>query len=139
MSNRLPWIDTLRALGILFVVLVHTGRLHDSFVLVYIKSFFIPLFFFISGLLVKESFFRKSFSDFLKKTSQRLLIPYFVFSVISYLSWLVILRRFKHQSFDVLHFFLGIFYSSGSGNWLSFNIALWFYTCLFSVQIIFSF
>jgi len=139
MDNRLLWIDTLRAIGIFFVVLVHTGRIHDSFILVYIKSFFIPLFFFISGLFAKESFYKDSFFNILKKLGKRLLILYIFFALVSYFFWLFLLRHFKDQPFDPFKSLLGILYSSGSGNWLSYNIALWFFTCLFVVQVIFFF
>jgi len=139
MGNRLLWLDTLRAIGIFFVVLVHTGRVHDSFILIYIKSFFIPLFFFISGLFAKESFYNDSFINILKKLGKRLLIPYIFFGLVSYFFWLLLLRHFKDQPFDPFKSLLGLLYGSGSGNWLSYNIALWFFTCLFMVQIIFYF
>lgn len=139
MSNRFFWVDTLRAIGIFFVVLVHTGRVHNSLILTFIKSFLIPLFFFISGLFAKEAFYEISFFNFLKKLSQRLLIPYFFFSFVSYFSWLFLLQHFKENSFSPAKSLLGIFYSSGSGDWLSYNVALWFFTCLFIVQVIFFF
>jgi acyltransferase len=137
MGKRVLWIDTLRAIGIFFVVLVHTGRVDDLFILIYIKSFFIPLFFFVSGLFAKESFYNDSFPNLLKKLSQRLLIPYIFFGLVSYFSWLFLLRHFKDQHFDPFKSLLGILYGSGSGNWLSYNIALWFFTCLFMVQVFF--
>jgi acyltransferase len=139
MDNRLLWVDTLRAMGIFFVVLVHTGRVQEPFILTYIKSFFVPLFFFISGLFAKELFYRDSFLNVMNKLGKRLIIPYTFFGLVSYFLWLFLLRYFKDQPFDPSKSLLGIFYSSSSGNWLSYNAALWFFTCLFVVQVIFFF
>lgn len=59
--NRIVWIDTLKALGIIAVVVGHVvpGTLAKI-----IFSFHMPLFFFISGFLFKEknevgSYFKK--------------------------------------------------------------------------------
>lgn len=136
MRDRILWIDSLRAIGIFFVVLIHTGRIHNPLILNYIKSFFIPLFFFISGIVANKQSYQTSLKEFIKNISQRLLIPYLFFSLTSYFIWLFILRYFKDIPFKPLRYLIGIIYSSGSGNWLSFNISLWFFTCLFIVQII---
>jgi acyltransferase len=137
MKNRILWVDTLRAIGILFIVLVHTGRFNNPFILMYLKSFFVPLFFFVSGLVTKDSFYKDSFSGFLGNLSRRLLLPYAFFAGISYLLWLLLLRHFKSQFFDPLQSLLGILY--GSGGWISYNGALWFFTCLFVTQVMFFF
>jgi acyltransferase len=137
MNNRLLWIDTLRAIGIFFVVISHTGRIHDPLTLAYIKSFIMPLFFFISGLFVKESFYKDSFINVLKKLGIRLVVPYLFFGSVSYFSWLFLLRHFKGKPFDPVQSLLGIVYGSRNGDLLSFNGVLWFFTCLFVVQVIF--
>jgi acyltransferase len=139
MNNRLLWIDTLRAIGIFSVILAHTGRIHDPLILAYIKSFVMPLFFFISGLFVKESFYKDSFINILKKLGKRLVVPYLFLGLVSYFSWLLLLRYFKSKPFDPINSLLGIIYSSRNGDLLSFNGALWFLTCLFVVQLIFYF
>jgi acyltransferase len=139
MDNRLLWIDTLRAIGIFLVVLVHTGRIEDPSILSYIKSFFVPLFFFVSGLFAKESFYQDSFLNILKKLCKRLLIPYVFFGLVSYFLWLFLLRHFKDQPSDPFKSLIGILYSSSSENWLAHNGALWFLTCLFIVQVMFYF
>jgi acyltransferase len=139
MNNRLLWVDTLRAIGIFFVVLVHTGRIRDPSILIYVKSFFVPLFFFISGLFAKDLFYKDSFVNVLKKLVGRLLIPYTFFALLSYFLWLFLIRYFKEQPFDPFKSLLGILYSSSSGNWISYNGALWFFTCFFIVQVIFFF
>jgi len=138
MTQRIFWIDILRAIGIFLVVIVHTGRLDgESWLLDYIRAFFMPLFFFISGLLVKEDVYKKSFKTFIQQLSQRLVIPYLFFSIMSYLAWLLLFQFFKDQPFDTTHNLIGIFYGATGDGRLSHNIALWFFTALFSVQIYF--
>lgn len=51
MKERIKWIDILRAIAIIFVVVGHT--LTEGEVQTYFYSFHIPLFFFISGMLLK--------------------------------------------------------------------------------------
>lgn len=52
MIERIKWIDILRAIAIIFVVIGHT--LTEGEVQTYFYSFHIPLFFFISGMLFKN-------------------------------------------------------------------------------------
>lgn len=139
MNKRIYWIDNLRAFGICLVVLVHTGRVSGLWFEDYIKSFFMPLFFFTSGLVVKDGFYENSFNIVFKKLSQRLIVPYIFFSGVSYTFWFFLFRHFKDQPFNSSKALVGIIYGSADGGWLSHNIALWFFTSLFMVQIYFYF
>jgi fucose 4-O-acetylase-like acetyltransferase len=138
-STRIAWVDNLRTIGIFSIVLVHTGRLDDGLDL-YAASFFMPLFFFISGLFVKESIRQQTLIAFVKARSQRLLIPYFTFSFISYILWFFLLGRIKGDplpSNPILHFLTHLIYGVGGYGWLDYNITLWFFPCLFVTEIIF--
>ena len=140
-SSRISWIDNLRAFGILSVILVHTGRL-DSGLKLYAASFFMPLFFLISGLFVKESIRQQKFIDFVKIKAQRLLIPYLSFGVFSYIMWFFIIGRIKKDVLPInaiVHFLTNIIYGVGGWGWLQFNITLWFFPCLFVTELIFFF
>ena len=135
MNKRICWIDNLRAIGICLVVLVHTGRISGLFLEDYIRSFFMPLFFFISGLLVKEEFYKAQFSSVLKKLGRKLIVPYIFFSAVSYLTGLFLFQYFKAQQFEPLKALLSII----SGVPGAYNGALWFFTSLFTVQVYFYF
>ncbi|WP_293353440.1 MULTISPECIES: acyltransferase family protein [unclassified Microcoleus] len=140
-SSRISWIDNLRAFGMLSIVLVHTGRL-DSALDLYVASFCMPLFFFISGLFVKESIRQQTFIDYVKTRVQRLLIPYLFFSIFSYSLWFFVIGKIKGDVLPanpVLHFFSNIIYGVGGGEWLDFNITLWFFPCLFVTELLFFF
>lgn len=139
MKSRIIWLDNLKAIGIFFVLIVHTGRFNTSLNPL-ILSFFMPLFFFISGLFVKDKLREQSLISFIKKKAINRLIPYLVFNIISYIFWFYLLRQFKNPSFATLsplQPFLGIFYGVGGYGWLQHNISLWFLTCLFSTEILF--
>jgi len=137
MLKRIEWIDIAKGLGIIFVIFAHIQSISQVF-LNYIYSFHMPLFFFLSGYLFSDSKY-KTLMEFIKKKAQSLLIPYFVFSIISYIYWALVQIRMgddiKHP--DLFRAFIGIFYSDPNHHFMSYNVALWFLTCLFSTEILF--
>jgi len=138
---RIEWLDNLRAIGIFFVVLGHTAGL-PPYVEKLIFSFHMPLFFWVSGLMCKESIQRESFSLFFKKKMGKLLIPYLFFSFVSYIAWFLLFRHFgSNAELNVppLIPLLGILYGNGIHNWLVHNTVLWFFLCLFITEILFFF
>lgn len=76
MSNvRIRWIDNLKGLAIVAVVLGHMASPISGF----IYSWHIPLFFFASGILINRS---GDISESVKKDFKRLIVPFLVFSFI---------------------------------------------------------
>lgn len=74
--DRIDYIDILRGIGILLMVMGHTnsfGGYFDKF----IHAFHVPMFFLISGYLFKAKFY--TLPMIIKKRMKTLLIPYFVF------------------------------------------------------------
>ncbi|MBN8253923.1 acyltransferase family protein [Priestia flexa] len=132
--NRINWIDTAKGIGILLVVLGHTSI--PSNLESWIYSFHMPLFFFLSGFLFKESKY-PTMIIFLKKKVQTLLIPYFAFSLLTYLFWAVILNNIGASSSKWYIPLIGIFYSNGTDQWMLHNTPLWFLTCLFVVELLY--
>ncbi|HLC15852.1 MAG TPA: acyltransferase family protein, partial [Thermodesulfovibrionia bacterium] len=118
-ANRLYWVDALKAIGIFFVVFGHTvgieARVRD-----YIFSFHMPLFFFISGFLLKKKHLEMPYVSFLIKKGKELLTPYFVFGFLSYLFWVTLLRHYgMHASLihvEPLHPLIGVLYGIGVGH-----------------------
>lgn len=136
LNQRIDWLDTLRAIGIFLVVLSHTGR-YDASVMNFALCFYMPLFFFISGLFVKNKIREYFWIYYIKNRAQRLLIPYFVFCAISYLFWFLLGRNIYDHSTTPLQAFIQIFYSYGGDSSLIINVSLWFFTCMFVMQILF--
>jgi acyltransferase len=135
LNKRIEWIDTAKGIGILLVVMGHNTL--PKGLEVWIFSFHMPLFFFLSGYVFNPSKYR-AFSELLNKKAASLLIPYFFFSFISFLYWLLFRNNIGDSSFnEPLKPLFGIFYSVGADPWMIHNPPLWFLTCLFIVEILF--
>jgi acyltransferase len=141
-ADRISWVDTLRSTSILAIVVLHTGRVPLE-VGVYTTSFFMPVFFFLSGLFVKESIQQQAFRPFVRQKIQRLLVPYLSFGIFSYGFWLAVLGPMRGDSmpqgwWDIVTYFLRhTLYGIGGYGWLNYNITLWFFPCLFVVELLF--
>lgn len=134
-GQRIDWIDSFKAMGIILVVLGHNFL--PEGVIKYIFSFHVPLFFFISGYLFKPQNY-SGFISFLRKKVGTILLPYFCFFLISYAFWLLVTRNYIENFYTKpLKPLAGMFYSIGIKSWLQPNIVLWFLTCLFVVEILF--
>ncbi|WP_191566673.1 acyltransferase family protein [Metabacillus idriensis] len=137
MSNkRISYIDSLKGIGIFLVIYAHSGVL-PTYAVNYIYSFHMPLFFFISGFLFSRKKYA-NFNSFFKRKVNTILVPYFIFSILSYIFWVFIGSKFGGDSLLNISIFkpiIGILYSNGIDYWLIHNIPLWFLTCLFLVEI----
>lgn len=136
--NRLGWVDNAKAIGIILIVFGHTIGFGD-FAHNFIYSFHIPLFFFLSGYLVKVQYLDESFFKHLKRNITGIIVPYAAFWFISYLLWIPTraLRNpiYNHIELSILDPVVGLFY--GAYPKLYINEVLWFFPCLFIVRLIF--
>lgn len=129
MSDRLTYIDSVKGVGILLVIIGHIVPMNNA-LSVWLYSFHIPLFFIICGILhsVKNNQL-SSFKELFIKKSKSLMYPYMTFSLITIIFWFltgIIRRSFNGLlSMSVLTItFLG--YSS-----------LWFLPCYFISELTF--
>lgn len=81
------FIDNAKAIGMVLVVLGHSRGLPD-FLVTLIFSFHVPLFFFISGFLIKPGKLDAAIVRNAKKVLQTLAIPYCLFFLLAFLYWL---------------------------------------------------
>ncbi|HDP7651372.1 TPA: acyltransferase family protein [Escherichia coli] len=127
-SNRILWIDTLKFLGILFIVIGHlgpvSGKLYN-----FVFLFHVPLFFFVSGLFHRRS---TSFISFLDKKTKSLIIPYYILSLVS---CVVYFLRFPQTQKDYLDAISAIMF--GVRNTTFYAEGLWFFPCLFIMSVFF--
>ncbi len=79
-KSRLDWIDALRALAMVLVVWGHIHAKQNTTYFVLTSPVKIPLFFAITGFVFNDRDLR--WSRFLKKTFFRIVIPWFVFSLV---------------------------------------------------------
>ncbi|OUP21234.1 hypothetical protein B5F32_05365 [Parabacteroides distasonis] len=132
-TTRIKWIDTCKGLAIFLVVLGHALRNDISYI--YIYSFHMPLFFFLSGLVLNRS--KYTFKNFLKSRFATLILPYIFFYLLTYIYWLLIENHFR--SFDMAWYkpLLGMVYGAQYSGLMDHNGILWFLPCLFVVEMSF--
>ena len=94
--TTLRWVDLIRVIGAFLVVMAHISyqgggsALISSYYFV-ISRIAVPLFFMVSGYLLLRK--EESYEDFFRKRALKVLIPFFVWSVI-YMLW-------KREGFDI--------------------------------------
>lgn len=127
LNKRIAWIDTVRGISIFLVVLGHT-ILPQSW-LIYVFSFHMPLFFFLSGYFTNPDKYMNIW-QIVKKKSGTLLWPYLVFFSINYIYWVLF--------FNSKDYFKPLTQMLYSAERLSAPfVPLWFLTTLFVVEILF--
>ncbi|MCI7040909.1 MAG: acyltransferase family protein [Lachnospiraceae bacterium] len=135
MQNRINWIDVVRGIGILLVILGHCQN--PLFYLIF-YAFHMPLFFFISGYCTSNT--RKGYKNYLY-----LIKEYFVWTIINLLLQLSLEMYQSRALFteDMLSYIkkslIGIIYSAPSMDWLPVCTPLWFLPCVFLAKIIFEY
>lgn len=137
---RLHWIDTLKGIGIILVVLAHYSL--PIALDTYIFSFHMPLFFFISGFLFDFGKYAESASIFVKERFKSLIVPYFCFAVITCIFCFLLDELYKPDVTSIkffensmLHGISHILVAFGPA--ISYNPPLWFLTCLFVTELLF--
>lgn len=130
-STRKKWIDMTRAVGIFAIVYGHMVQ-GDSIISQFFGSFRVAIFFSVMGLTFH---YKEGFKQFIKKKAVRLLIPYFVFAILSILIMYVAGKLFpvltEGQSTAFLQNVLGALYANGLTGYMKWNLPLWFLPCSF--------
>ena len=100
-------IDIAKGIGIFLMVMGHT--ISNKIALQWIYSFHMPLFFFLSGVFHSQG---KNYKEFLEKKVKTLLVPYFFFSIILFLFFLIVSKNIGFsagENLSVKENFIGIF------------------------------
>jgi len=129
-AKNIYFVNVAKTMTIALVIFAHLA-LPDN-ITAFINSFRMPLFFFVSGYLIKTD--NVTFGDFVLKKVRTLLLPYFVFVVFSFLFWFFAGRNFGDDAAsnpDIVKYIAGIFLSIPEKTYLGFNFPLWFLPCLF--------
>ena len=134
--TRVLYIDYAKALGMLLIIWGHTKLIGISNEFVY--AFHIPLFFFLSGMVFNKGRYG-NLGHFLARKVQTLLVPYVVFSVLTWMLWAGY-SYYTHVDVDSFwNPLLQTVLAQGSGGFLVHNVPLWFVTCLFIVELMYWF
>lgn len=130
-SERLTFLDIAKGIGILFVVLGHiyafNPNIKNGLFVVWIYSFHMPLFFIISGMLLKYKKTDESIVKFMFKRVKGLLVPYFVFSIFT----IAVLLLTEGATTSMLIFYIKRTIAGIGIDTLWFLPALFFSECIF--------
>lgn len=129
-TSRLSWLDIMKGIGIILVVVGHISS--NKIIFNWLYSFHMPLFFFAAGWVYKK----KQFLIDIKRRIQTIVIPYFSFGLVVLIYWQLIERKFRYSNMSFTKALLGLL--SGEYNYLDFNVHLWFLPCFFLTVILFN-
>lgn len=136
-QKRLDYIDIAKGLGMLAVIWGHVMIFGWSYKLVY--GFHIPLFFMLSGMCFNQMKYT-SVEQLIKRRVKTLLVPYVLFSFVTWLVYVAGALVFKMDTMsNCWHYLLQTLIAQGSGGYLEHNVALWFVPCLFVVDLLYFF
>ena len=139
-----PWADTVRGFAMVLIILGHTIGYCDSLrpLSIYLSSFYVPLFFVVSGYLFAPDQ-RESIPSFMKRKALHILVPYYIFALISLIPFTIfsvdvqeILQSDRVIDNPLLHSLFHIIYASGHSGGLAQNSPLWFLPCYFTVIVL---
>jgi len=125
LQQKINWIDNLKAIGILAVILGHIASPFGAFIF----SWHMPLFFILAGFFIK---YELSMKEFFIKDFKRLMIPYFIFAIVGLV--LEPLKRIAlhRDSLDYLYEIQGIFIWMDMPSLINhYGFVLWFLPALF--------
>ena len=133
LNHRICWIDNVKAFSIIAVVLFHTNILPEIKIIAYILC--MPAFFVISGIFANK---RLSFLAFLERERFRLIIPFCIFGLLSWLAWFFIGRRYGVETDSIQAWWLPLLgMVCGKTEWLIQNRPLWFLCCMVCLDFIY--
>ncbi len=128
--SRKNWIDAIKGIGIILVVIGHVFE--NQFAYDWIYSFHMPLFFFAAGVTFNE----KPVLENIKRRIFTILVPYLFFGVLTALYGCLVESRFRGTSSSIPDALLGLVF--GQYDTLHFNVPLWFLTCFFVVTVFYN-
>ncbi|SFM56217.1 acyltransferase family protein [Methanolobus profundi] len=135
---RHQWIDSLKGFAIILVVIGHLNDVSEG-LNTYIYSFHMPLFFFISGYLFNYQKYKNNSIQFIRKKINSLVIPYFTFTLISYLYYIITDYMYEPNITNIELLGNGIIYNLYTSIFAIsksiINTPLWFLPCLFITEL----
>ena len=132
-DNRIAWIDVAKGIGIFLIVFGHT--MQSGFVRQVVFAFHVPFFFFLSGVTYKRE---TNFYTFLRKKVSVLLVPYWVWGIISIAVFLFAgsFLHLEEADTGLLNNLFGWLYGNPRTELMWWNRPLWFIPCLFITLLI---
>lgn len=141
MKKRIEYIDIARGIAMILIVLGHTlvHSEHCSVIFKFLYSFHVMFFLFLSGFVFKLNK-NENYKDFIIKRFKRIIIPYFVWSIIFLVPYSLMGQNINETFdtngiFDLRKMIINVFYGIGKDGRLKQNSSLWFLPALFSIEL----
>ncbi|EMG28695.1 acyltransferase family protein [Listeria fleischmannii] len=137
-GSRMNWLDSAKGIAMILVILGHELQPFfeelGSSAVVFIYSFHMPLFFLITGFLFSNKNLQKNFASYSKVKLKRLILPYFIYQIISILFINGFTYLTTHQfRYSLIETIQQLFYLNGTVGW---NSPLWFLVVLFWLELL---
>ena len=129
-TERLRWLDVVKGIGIILVVVGHIYSNRTVFNWLY--SFHMPLFFIAAGLVYRK----KPILVDIRRRIQSIVVPYFSLGGLLLIYWQLLERKFRDSDKSFANSFMGLF--SGQYDNLDFNVHLWFLPCFFVTVVLYN-
>lgn len=107
-NNRKNWIDNLKGICLILIIIGHFVTIPDSirYIIKPTDLLYVPIFFYLSGLLFNDD--RFTYLEFLKRKLYSLAIPYFTISlVVTLLDWNLYINTVQLIKSTLLSLFWG--------------------------------
>jgi acyltransferase len=136
--DRYGFIDNAKAIGMVLIVCGHSKGL-PSYLSHFIFSFHVPLFFFISGFLLKSGKLEATIGNNIKKILRTLGVLYVLFFLVAWIYWLATRdiggKALLYASQSWYSPVIGLF--TGLESDLYVDPPLWFFPCLIMTAIVY--
>lgn len=109
MEKRENWIDVLKGVGIIFVIIGHVSLSSEFSRWIY--TFHMPLFFILSGFLWSRSSERITIKEFCVKRIKSILWPYVFFRILLIIYWCIVESHFRHLDIGPIWFLIVLFFA----------------------------
>lgn len=133
-KDRIRYVDIAKGIGMVLVIWGHIRETGLGNAMIY--AFHMPMFFILSGMLFSKEKYT-SVGQLIRKRVHTLLIPYSIYSVATWVVWVVYNTVLGNHVDSIWMPLLQTILSQGSGGYLVHNSPLWFVTCLFIVEMIY--
>jgi fucose 4-O-acetylase-like acetyltransferase len=135
-------VDAARGIAIVLVVVGHAGvnpALRTLALALHMPFFFVLAGYFVHAQPAAAADRPSGLGALARRRARRLLVPYAACAPAFYLLWLLVGRHLGSgpRAVPPATPLLGILYANGTGDWLVFNIALWFLPALFCAELLF--
>lgn len=132
MNKRLLFLDYAKGFGIIALLFAHTMNTEEHYVGIWITSWFMPIFFVVSGIILQKKFggvtAPKNIVELVKKRLFQLGVPYLFFGTLLSVFY-ILLSIVSGESPNVIYYLVRIITLKGIDS-------LWFIPCYFLTELL---